>query len=184
MEVNIKFLSENPEYVASTSPNGFEDRSLDKDTLVNFALDSDVYGRFDRFLEYCWVSHGIFYSLIRTKVLRDCNIIGQSFIAVDWAVDLFIASRGKIHRTSEGYTIFGGRGISRSAGGYKVFRNSLIEFPLPLYRMTRYMIGLSGSFPFPQRAKIMRTLIKINLSAAFDQFHNTFCRYYCAIFKK
>jgi glycosyltransferase involved in cell wall biosynthesis len=184
VEVNIKFLSANPEYVASTSPNGFEGRSLDKDSLVSFALDNDVYGRFDRFLEYCWVSHGIFYSLVRTKVLRDCDIIGgQSFIAADWAIDLYLASRGKIHRTLEGYTIFGIRGISNSAGAYKAFRSSLIEFPLPLYRMTRYVIGLTGSFPFPRRAKIVRTLIRINLSAAYGQFHAALYRYYCAIFK-
>jgi glycosyltransferase involved in cell wall biosynthesis len=183
VEVNIKFLSANPEYVASTSPNGFEGRSLDKDSLVSFALDSDVYGRFDRFLENCWASHGIFYSLVRTKVLRDCDIIGQSFIAADWAVDLYLASRGKIHRTSEGYTIFGVKGISRSTGTYKAFRNSLIESPLPLYRVTRYVIGLIDGFPFPRRAKIMRTLIRINLSAAFGQLHTALDRYCYVIFK-
>jgi glycosyltransferase involved in cell wall biosynthesis len=183
VEVNIKFLSANPEYVASTSPNGFEGRSLDTENLVSFTLDSDVYGRFDRFFEYCWVSHGIFYSLVRTEVLRDCDIIGQSFIAADWAIDLYLASRGKIHRTSEGYTIFGIRGVSKSAKAYKAFRNSLIEFPLPLYRVTRYVIGLTGSFPFPQRVKIVHTLIRINLSAAYGQFHAALYRYYCAIFK-
>lgn len=183
VEVNFKFLSVNPEYVASTSPNGFEGRSLDKDSLVNFALDSDIYGRFDRFLEYCWSSHGIFYSLVRTKVLKDCEIVGQSFIAADWAIDLFLASRGKIHRTSEGYTIFGVRGISRNAGSYMAFRNSFIEFPLPLYRVTRYVVGLTRNFPFPRRVKIMSTLIRINLSTAFDQFHAALGHYCCAIFK-
>jgi len=184
VEVNMKFLSANPEYVASTSPNGYEGRNLDKDSLVNFALDSDVYGRFDRFLEYCWVSHGIIFSLVRTKVLRDCDIIGgQAFMATDWAIDLYLASRGKIHRTSEGYTIFGVSGISSSTGAYKAFRSSLIEFPLPLYRMTRYVIKLTGSFPFLRKAKIMRTLIRINLSAAYGQFHTALYRYYCTIFK-
>ena len=183
VEVNIKYLLANPEYVASTSPNGFEDRSNDKDNQVSFALDGNVYERFSRFFEYCWVSHGIFYSLIRTKVLRDCNIIGQSFIAADWAIDLYLARRGKIHRTAEGYTILGVGGISKSAGAYKAFRNSLIEFPFPLYRVTRYVIGLTGSFPFLEKAKIMRTLIRINLSATYDQFHSSLYRYYCAIFK-
>jgi hypothetical protein len=46
VEVNYKFLSENPEYVASTSPNGFEGRSLDKENLVSFALDSEVVSPF------------------------------------------------------------------------------------------------------------------------------------------
>ena len=184
VEVNLKFLSANPEYIASTSPNGFENRSLDKDSLVNFALDSDdVYGRFDRFFENCGSSHGIIYSLIRTKVLRDCDIMGQSFFAADWAICLFLASRGKIHRTSEGYIIFAVNGMSNSVDAYKTFRNSLIDIPLPLYTFTLYVIRLIGSFPFSRRAKIMRTLIKINLTASYAQIYTVIYRCFCAIFR-
>lgn len=183
VEVNIKYLLANPEYVASTSPNGFEDRSNDKDNQVSFALDGNVYERFARFFEYCWVSHAIFYSLARTEVLRDCDIIGQSFMAADWAIDLYLASRGKIHRSSEGYTIFGVKGISRSAGAYGEFRNSFIEYLVPLYSMSRYLAGLTRSFPFSKRVKIMHILIRINLSAAYDQFHTALYRHWRTILK-
>lgn len=183
VEVNARFLTANQGYVASTSPNGFEGRSMDKKNLVSFALDGDVCARFDRFFDYCWVSHGIIYSLVRTQILRSCEIIGQSFLAADWAIDLYLASCGKIHRTSDGYTVFGVRGVSNSAGSYKVFRNSLIELPLPFYRLTRYVIGLTGSFPFSQRAKIILILVKLNISSAFNQFLAFLYRYYCAVFK-
>ena len=180
LEVNVNFLSANPEFVASTSPNSFEDRGLGKDSLVSFALDSDVCGRIEQFLQNCWISHGIFYSLVRTEVLRDCDVIGKSFIAVDWAVGLFLASRGKIHRTSEGHTIFGVRGISSTIGACKALRNSPVEFVFPLYRVTRYVNGLIGRFPFRRRARIMCTLVRINLSFVFGQFHVLLSRYYRA----
>lgn len=183
IEANLEFLLANQDYVASTSPNGFEGRSLDKESLVSFALDGDAFTRFVRFFEYCWVSHGIFYSLIRTNVLRDCALIGKSFIAIDWAIDLYLASRGKIHRTSEGYTVFGVSGISSSGGAYKAFRNSLIELPIPFYRLTLYVIGLSRSFTFSQRVEIIHILVRLNLKVAYDQFYSFLYRCYCAFFK-
>lgn len=179
VEVNVEFLSANLDYVASTSPNGFEGRGLDKELLVKFALDGDVYTRFVKFFVYCWVSHGIFYSLVRTGVLRGCGIVGQSFIAADWAIDLYLASRGKIHRTLDGYTVFGVRGVSSGAGAYKAFRNSFIEVPFPFYRLTGYVFDLTRDFPLGQRLVIIHTLVRLNVGAAFDQFFAALYRWYC-----
>ena len=183
VEVNARFLSANPCYVASTSPNGFEGMTLDKTNVVDFSLEGDRCARLDRFFEYCWVSHGIFYSLVRTHILRHCEVVGQSFFAADWAIDLYLANRGKIHRTSEGYTVFGVRGVSRSSGAYRAFRNSLIELPLPFYRLTRYVIGLTCDLPLSSRAGIILTLGKLNLFAVLDQVHATLYSCYCAVFK-
>lgn len=168
IELNFKFLSENPEYVASTSPNGFENRGLDERNFVNFALDGEKFQRFIRFFDFCWDSHGIIYSLARTNVLRGCEAIGLSFIAADWAIDLYLASKGKIHRTKGGYTIFGVKGVSRSSGAYKAFRNNAIELLLPFYRLSRYVINLTASLPPGQRLRIIYILLKLNLLAALD----------------
>lgn len=164
--LNFRFLSENPEYVASTSPNGFEGQSMDSENLENFALNGEIFERFVRFFDYCWVSHGIFYSLVRTNVLRGCEVIGQSIIAMDWAIDLYLASMGKIHRTKDGYTIFGIQGISSGSDVYKIFRNDAIELLLPFYRLTRYVINLTANFPLGQRFRIIFILLKLNLIAA------------------
>lgn len=169
LEVNLKFLSENPEYVASTSPNGYEGQSMEKHNLVYFSLDGDVFSRFEKFFRYCWISNGIFYSLIRTRILLSCEIVGQSFIAADWAINLYLASRGKIHRTTDGYTILGIKGASNDAGAFKAFRNSLIEFPLPFYRLTLYVIMLTRNFPVGRRMKMIHTLAKLNLTTVLDQ---------------
>jgi glycosyltransferase involved in cell wall biosynthesis len=183
IEVNVNFLAGNPEYVASASPNGFEGTPFDKTSLVNFALEGDVYSRFVQFFDNCWLSHGIFYSLVRTDVLRGCDVIGQSFIAADWAIDLYLARCGKVHRTTEGHTIFGVRGVSRGSDAYKVFRNSLIELPFPFYRLTIYTFALMRGFSFRQRARIMCTLVRLNLGAAFDQSFAVAYRWYCRVIK-
>lgn len=166
IELNFKFLSENPEYVASTSPNGFEGRSMDSQDFVSFALDGGLFERFIRFFDHCWVSHGIFYALVRTDILRGCEVIGQSFIAADWAIDLYLASKGKVHRVKGGYMISGVKGVSSSSGSFKAFRNDAIELLFPFYRLTRYVIVLAAGLPLAQRIRIISILLKMNLLAA------------------
>ena len=167
IELNFKFLSENQEYVASTSPNGFEGRSMDShQDFVNFALDGELFERFIQFFDHCWVSHGIFYALVRTDILRGCEVIGQSIIAADWAIDLYLASKGKVHRVKGGYMISGVKGVSSSSGSFKAFRNNAIELLLPFYRLTKYVNALAAGMSLGQRIRIILILLKLNLFAA------------------
>jgi len=165
LEVNFKFLSENPEYVASTSPNRFDDRSQGRQKLVDFALDGDLFERFSRFFDYCWVSHGIFYSLVRTAVLRGCEIIGKSFLAADWAIILYIASRGRLNRCSEGLMIIGTEGLSNGRNIFKMFRNSPIELLLPFYVFSKITLDLTKYFSLKHRMVMVTKLAKVNLTA-------------------
>ena len=166
VELNFRFLTENPEYVASTCPNRYEGQGVDKENLVNFALDGDIFERFIQFFDNCWLSHGIFYSMARTNILRGCEIIGHSFIAADWALDLYLVSKGKINRTESGVAVFGVKGISRGSGAYKAFRNDSIELLFPFYRLTRYINKLTASLPLGQRMGINFALFKLNVLAA------------------
>lgn len=166
VELNFNFLSENHDYVASTCPTEFEGQESENHNRISFALDGSPFERFIQFFEHCWVSHGMYYSLIRTEVLRGCDLIGQSFIASDWAIILYLARKGKINRTKSGYTIFGIKGASRDADGLKKFRNSAIEVLLPFYRVTHYVASLTDGFSLGQRFRIASTLLKLNLQAA------------------
>jgi len=170
LEVNCKFLSENPEFVASTSPNRFDGLSPGQQKLVDFALDGDLFERFNRFLDYCWVSHGIFYSLVRTEVLRGCESVGKSFIASDWAINLYLASRGRLHRCSEGLMIIGNKGASNRRNAFEVFRNSPIEIFLPFYRFTKITLDLTKKFSPQHRVVIAAKLAKANFQALMIQF--------------
>lgn len=184
LEENVRFLEGHPAYVASTSPNCFEGQDPTGADLVSFSIAADsVQERFSRFFEHCWKSHGIFYSVVRTAVLRECDIVGQSFIAADWGIDLFLASRGKIHRSDKGLTMFGLNGISSRPGAYRAFRNQPIELLLPFYRLSRYVLGLSVHFPFGARLSILMTLLKLNMSALWDQSYSALYQFYCAHLK-
>ena len=183
LEENVRFLEVNPDYVASTSPNCFAGQESAGSNLVTFAIIGSVEQRFRQFFSHCWVSHGIFYSLIRTEVLRDCEIPGQSFTAADWAIDLFLVSRGNIHRTVKGLTVFGLNGISSRVGAWSAFRSHRIEWLLPLYRLSRYVLKLSAGFPPIARIKILAKLLALNLRAAFDQSYSALYQFYCAHLK-
>lgn len=188
LEVNYKFLSQHPDFVASTSPNCFEGQELNESNFIKFSLDGSMYERFITFFEYCWVSHGIFYSLIRTKELRGCEVLGQSFLAADWAINLYLASKGKLNRTEKGHTIFGIKGISSSSNVYRAFRNSIVEYALPFYRLSQYVLKLTSGYTIRQRLRVAKVLVELNVKAVRDQLHTwlflLYCRYIKPIAKK
>ncbi len=172
VEINIQFLRENSEYVASTSPNGFEGRPLEEQTLVDFSLEGDTFERFKHFFNHCWDSHGIFYCLMRREVLLSCTILqpGPLLFAQDWSIDLFLTSKGQINRTEAGSMTFGVAGLSRGDDAYKVFRTSPLETLIPFLHFSRYVLGLIANFPARQRLYVMGALLKLNLKANRDRF--------------
>lgn len=171
VEINHKFLSDNPDYVASTCPTGFDLSPINQQTLVNFSLKGNVMDRFIKFFDYSNVSHGIFYSLIRADVLRGCEFVGQEFFACDWVLDLYLVLKGKVHRSSDGYTIFGVNGLSGGPDAYKRFRVHPVEIVFPFFTFTRHIIKLIAGFTLAQKIKIFCILVKLNISGAFDKAH-------------
>jgi len=140
---NVSFLEANPEYVASTSPNCFEGEEDDLGKRVNFSLEGSLEERFISFLENCWQSHGIFYSVIRTEVIRGYTGLSDSFTAADWIVDIYFLLNGKIHRTETELTVFGRKGISNREGALSVFRKRKIERIFPLWEFSRRAVKMA-----------------------------------------
>lgn len=180
---NVAFLEAHPEYVASTCPNCFEGEEEHSDRIVRFAVAGNLAERYLTFLRYCWQSHGIFYSLMRTDVIRQCEIPGQSFTAADWAIDFFLASRGGIHRTEAGLAVFGRDGVSSRAGAWRAFRNQSLELLLPFYRFSRYALGLMKPLPWRAWWPVFAALLRLNLKASADQAHAALYAFYCRCFK-
>lgn len=177
---NVAFLENHPDYVASTSPNCLEG----EDKHVTFSMTGSMEQRFRAFFDNCWSSHGIFYSVMRTDVIRQCPVVGQHFLAADWAIDLFLASRGNVHRTEKGLTVFGVNGVSSRAGSYSAFRNNRIEWLLPFYRMSLFALQFAEDFSIGQKAALLGTLLKLNFKAGVDQLHSGLYQFYCAHFKR
>lgn len=181
---NVSFLESHPDYVASTSPNSFEGMPAEGAGLVSFAIAAPTaHERFHQFFEHCWKSHAIFYSVIRRETLVQCDYVGQSFFAADWAIDLFLVSRGKVHRTQRGRVVFGLNGISSKASSYKVFRNRAIELLLPFWHLSRLANDMSAGFPLKERCKLWLALTRLNLWAGKDQAHSALYQFYNRHFK-
>ena len=180
---NLVFLERHPEYVASTCPNCFEGEEDQPSKLIYFPIVGNLKERYLALLGNCWQSHGIFYSLLRIEVIRQCEIPGQSFTAADWAIDFFLASRGSIHRTQAGLTVFGRHGLSSRAGAWRVFRNQSLELFLPFYRFSAYALRLMKPLPPGAWLQVFMALLKLNLKASADQAHAALYAVYCRHFK-
>jgi glycosyltransferase involved in cell wall biosynthesis len=187
LEENVQFLETHADYVASTSPNRFEGQDPEGDNLVTFEIVGTIEERFEKFFENCWQSHGIFYSVFHKDVLGDCEVLAQgiTFTGLDWAVDLILVKHGNIHRTIKGLTIFGVNGVSMSADPWGAFRNKFIEWIVPFYSLSAYVLNLTGDLPLAVRFKIMKRLLKLNLSVSYRPLYvvihrllyPTYCRY-------
>lgn len=180
---NVAFLDAHPDCVASTCPNCFEGDETHPERIVRFSVAGTLAERYLAFLQHCWQSHGIFYSLMRTEVIRECEIPGQSFPAVDWAINFFLASRGGIHRTSNGLAVFGRYGESSRAGAWRIFRSQSLELLLPFYRFSRYALKFMRPLPWREWWLVFAALVRLNAKASVDQAHAALYAFYCRYFK-
>jgi len=179
LEVNLEFLENNPDYVASTSPNIFEGQDPKGKDLITFALDAKTpEERVFQFFEGCWQSHCIFYSIMRTDVLKKCDLVGQHFIASDWAIDLFMALKGPINRSDKGLTTLGAKGISNQRSSYKSFRNHPIELIAPFYKLSKILVRWSRNYSLLNRIEIYKFLLKLNVVSLFNQIHSSLYHFY------
>lgn len=169
-ELNTKFLMDNSEYVASTSPNSFDEFRNKDEKKINFSITGSEIDRIHSFLDNCWDSHAVFYSVMRTDIIRKCEAVGKSFLGADWAVNLFLAKHGNINRTSEGLLVVGSKGLSNSDQKWSAFREPVIGWIIPFYRFSQYAFRISEDLTPSQRLRILWRLIALNAFAARKQF--------------
>ena len=168
LELNYTFLSQNSDYVASTCPNRYSASHKDVSFSIN---ESDNFKRYVKFFDYCWFSHGIFYSLIRKNVLIECTLLDESsdFLGIDWGVDIFLASSGKINLTKDGYTRFND-GESKSVDHLRRVRSSYIEYLIPFYKLSVYVVTICKGLNLKERTIILKILILLNLKFNYSRF--------------
>ena len=169
LEENFNFLENNKKFVASTSPNIFEERKGITTKLINFSIEGNLDQRIDSFIENCWQSHGIFYSLIRTVTLKIYPYHREDCLAADWKINMYLLSQGNIHRTEKGLMTSGAFGVSSSSNPWQPYRTHLINWILPLYKFSCYTLHLASQERLSWRLKLIIKLLKLNFSAMFDQ---------------
>ena len=162
IEKNVNFLESHEEFVGSTSPNCFDEKDLVKNKLINFSLIGTMHSRILKFIKNAMISHGIFYGLFRTKILKKCPFVGENFLARDWAIVIFLLRYGNINRIKDGFIIIGTHGISNT-NPWKPFRTNIFYWLFPLFKLIYYSKNIK-SF------KIMYNLFLVNFKFARFQF--------------
>lgn len=141
--VNYNFLIKNPNFVASTSPDLFGAEPPNFNHRNVFSLRGNLSERFNAFFENCWKSHGIFYSLNRTDIIKKCDVLEKdSFLGQDWAIILFLLKFGNINRVKNGFILFGPNGMSSKPEYIKNLRYSIIDYILPFHTFFKYVMSL------------------------------------------
>lgn len=170
LEVNLKFLQENPDYIASTSPVRFKDELPDPVKMGDKSLDQATPE--ERFLEclQAWRGCGRFYSLIRRSVLiKNQTLRHGSYLGQDIAVILELSIMGKLNRTSEGYVELGRNGLSGSQNIYRAFRNGFINWFLPMHEFNADMWKLSTPFSLKSKVHLAKIILRMNLISSLHQ---------------
>jgi glycosyltransferase involved in cell wall biosynthesis len=169
LEENVMAMLKDKKLVASTSPNRMENNS----EIVNFGLYGNYFQRLNCFLQNPYKSHGLFYSVMRIDVLRQCNWLNEDFIAWDWAVVLFLANNGEINRTQNALSIFGVNGTSNSEEKYSGYgTNRFIKY-FPFWKFSKKSLTIvrpSWSFSY---LIFLALLLKLNFRVLLDQSRHT-----------
>ncbi len=167
LEINYNFLSKNPEFVASTSPNTFQNQ--EESTLIDFNLDGDEFYRYQKFFKNCYQSHALFSSLIRRNIIIELSSSHFSeklpWLGFDWFTILSIASKGKIHRTKDGYMNVGVYGSSNKPTDLYMHNTKMIEYIMPFFIFIKKFINMKKNITKIQLIYIVPLLIKINIQA-------------------
>lgn len=178
LECNLKFLQNNPDYVASISPVRFKDGLPDPIRMGDKALDQKTAE--ERFLAclHSWHGCGRFYSLIRRSAILESKVLRhKSYIGSDIAFILELAIMGKFNRVKQGYVALGRDGVSGSGNIYKMYRTRLLNWICPLHEFSLEVCRLSVLFSFKSRAMIAGEIFKMNLISFLHQIKTEFKLY-------
>jgi glycosyltransferase involved in cell wall biosynthesis len=160
---NLGVLLDNPSIVASTSPNvlGWEDSQ--NNIVTNFALLGNKKTRFRVFFENAGNSHGLFYSIMRSEVIKAYKFSKDIFFGIDWHIILFLANHGEINRTNSELTNFGTEGVSTKKTVYKLHGLNRITRILPFFIFSKRVLILIKKWPKRDFLYVSFLLLKLNL---------------------
>jgi len=157
---NVKFLEQNPDFVASSSMPAYVRAGIPQ--IGNpIELSGDKTRRIENFLRRTHSSHNVFYSLFRTEVGKNYPFLGARYAAADWVFDLYLICNGKVNTSAAGYIFLGTNGVSRTANANRKFRSTRIENLFPMWPMSRDMLRISG-LELSQHGKILIGILKFN----------------------
>lgn len=170
LHLNLTFLQQHPEYVASVCPVRFNGRNFDEIAMGDAPLaDDDPDRRLAEFFR-AWHANGRFYSLFRRAALVEWVGGNHCFLGADWTLITHLATVGKLHRVSSGWLELGALGASNATDIFARYRHDLMDWVFPFHCLTRDTFGLLSGSSVTQKALIAARLAQLNLRAFVLQF--------------
>jgi hypothetical protein len=173
LAANLSFLKNHPEYLGSTSPVRFSgvDREFDARKMGDASLDDDDPN--ERIIKpfSTWHANGHFYGLFRRAAVLDWAPIGyMDFLGADWTLITHLASKGKLHRHTQGWVELGTEGMSHSGDIFAMYRKRRLHWVLPFVTVTVYAFAHLKNPRLTQRLTLFARLMRLNRKAARSQF--------------
>jgi glycosyltransferase involved in cell wall biosynthesis len=169
LALNVGFLREHPDYVASCCPVKFAGRPRNAARMGDAPLDGTLPERVKGMLRGGIHANGRFYSLLRRAAITNSPFFGRDFLADDWAVVLHLASQGKLHRVDAGWTELGTQGASGGPDLFRLKRHRPRDFWLPFGTFAEVVWTYAQPFPAKDRAALALALARLNLYGFIGQ---------------
>lgn len=170
LELNLKFLQQNPDYLSSTCPVRFQGKQFDQIAMGDASLDdNDPYQRLLGFFTG-WHANGRFYSLFRREAVADWVHRHAPVLGADWTLITRLAIRGKLNRVDQGWIELGMGGASNTTDIFAGYRHGVLDWLFPFRHLARETWELMGGATPAQRALILARLVYLNGLAFATQF--------------
>ena len=165
LEQNYKFLEKNIDYVGSVSPVKFQGRDFNEKKMGDRSLESNHFELRLRNFFGEWHANGAFYSLMRTKTIKNCDWVGDKFLGADWVIVLYLARQGKLKRITKGWLGLGINGVSNSGEIFIRYRLTYLDFIFPFWRMSLTVYQLSSGASLYSKSILFKNCLVMNLWA-------------------
>jgi glycosyltransferase involved in cell wall biosynthesis len=170
LELNLKFLEGNSDYVASTSPTFFDGMPPDPVKMGDKSLDDEkFYTRINNFFNG-WHANARYYSLIRRSVLSKFPFKDINYYGMDWTWVIFLAKSGKLKRLDEGWVKLGASGISNTPDHLSKKINSVHKLVAPFNEVQKHSYIFLKSAPFNIKYRVLSKIFFLNLKAVKSHF--------------
>ena len=122
------------------------------------------------FIDVCWHSHSIFYSVFRPSLVPFPTLMGEpDYVAKDWAWNISLLNSGGIDYIDGEFIVLGTDGVSKSADPWTMFRTRSINWLLPFYQFSEFLLKLSVEYSLTSKIRIFIWLSYLNLIAFKSQ---------------
>ena len=171
LEACVRHLALSPESICSTAVSVFGSDTPSQEELCHAVAlqlprskSNTPESRVLSFLDVCWHSHSIFYSVFRrSSVMHPSLFDSPDYLAKDWIWNLYLLSVGRVH-FSDGETIFlGVHGVSNARDTWRSHRSRKINWLLPFYQLSTASLFLSRNFKLNSRIRILLWLFRLNI---------------------